>query len=83
MRAVAEKAKPEWVPALLGVLLAGFLLLAGLPDDRAGVRVAGVSLLWWYAGLAAPVMAVMIAVLGARSPRARSEPAAAPPPAAR
>jgi hypothetical protein len=80
MRAVAEKAKPERVPALLGIVLAGFLLLAGLPDDRAGVRIAGVSVAWWYAGLLAPGVAAIIAVLGAPSSRVRSEPAAGPPP---
>jgi hypothetical protein len=83
MRVVAKKAKPERVPALLVALLAGFLVLAGLPDDRAGTRVAGVSLLWWYAGLVAPVLAVVIAVLGARARREPSDRTAGPPPPAR
>jgi hypothetical protein len=71
MRAVAKKAKPERPPAplLLLLLLAGFLVLAAIPDDRASVRVAGMSVLWWYGGLVAPVLAVVIATLGARTPR--------------
>jgi hypothetical protein len=47
---------------LLGSLLAGFLLLGALPNQVAGVRVAGLSLLWWYGGVLAPVMAVLVAI---------------------
>lgn len=63
MRAVAPKTKPEWAPALLLVLLAGFLALAAAPDDRASTRVAGMSLLWWYGGVVGPVLAAAVAVL--------------------
>jgi hypothetical protein len=73
MRAVGKKAKPERAPALLLLLLAGFLVLAWIPDDRASVRVAGMSLLWWYGGLVAPALAVLVAILTARSPRAQSD----------
>ena len=47
---------------LLGFLLAGFLLLGALPNQVAGIRVAGLSLLWWYGGVLVPVMAVLIAM---------------------
>jgi hypothetical protein len=47
---------------LLTLLLAGFLLLGALPNQVASIRVAGLSLLWWYGGLLAPVMAVLVAI---------------------
>jgi hypothetical protein len=47
---------------LLALLLAGFLLLGALPNRVAGIRVAGLSLLWWYGGVLAPVIAVMVAI---------------------
>jgi hypothetical protein len=28
----------------------------------AGIRVAGLSLLWWYGGVLAPVIAVLVAI---------------------
>ena len=48
------------IVALL-VLLAGAPLLALAPAVPGAVRVAGVSLLWWYAALVAPVLATGIA----------------------
>jgi hypothetical protein len=48
--------------ALLLVLLAGALLLALAPAAPGSVRVAGVSLLWWYVGAAAPLAATAIAI---------------------
>lgn len=47
---------------LLALLLAGFLLLGALPNQVASIRVAGLSLLWWYGGVLAPVLAVLVAV---------------------
>ena len=47
---------------LLALLLAGFLVLAALPNQVAAIRVAGLSLLWWYGGVLAPVMAVLGAI---------------------
>ena len=47
---------------LLLLLLAGFFLLGALPNQAAGIRVAGLSLLWWYGGLLAPVLAVLVAI---------------------
>lgn len=49
------------IVALL-VLLAGAPLLALTPAAPGAVRVAGVSLLWWYAALVAPVLATGIAI---------------------
>lgn len=46
----------------LAGLLAGFLLLARLPLDPTAVRVGGVSLLWWYGGVAAPVLGWAVAI---------------------
>jgi hypothetical protein len=46
----------------LVLLLAGFLLLDTLPGQAGGVRVAGLSLLWWYGGVLAPVTAALVAL---------------------
>jgi hypothetical protein len=46
--------------ALLLVLLAGAVLLALAPAAPGAVRVAGVSLLWWYVGIVAPLAATAI-----------------------
>lgn len=47
---------------LLSLLLAGFLLLDALPNQVASIRVAGLSVLWWYGGVLAPVAAVLIVI---------------------
>jgi hypothetical protein len=47
---------------LLALLLAGFLLFGALPTQAAAIRVAGLSLLWWYGGVLAPVMGVLVAI---------------------
>jgi hypothetical protein len=60
--------------ALLVLLLAGFLLLGALPNQVASIRVAGLSLLWWYGGVLAPGLAVLVAI------RCLGEPVPAPPP---
>jgi len=49
--------------AALLVLLAVAPLLALAPAAPGAVRVAGVSLLWWYAALAAPLAATGLAVV--------------------
>ncbi|MGH7383800.1 MAG: hypothetical protein ACREKG_01380 [Candidatus Rokuibacteriota bacterium] len=54
---------------LLAFLLVGFLLLGALPNQVADVRVAGLSLLWWYGGVLAPVIAVLVAIRGLAEPR--------------
>jgi len=48
--------------AALLVLLAGAPLLALAPAAPGAVRVAGVSLLWWYAGVVGPLLATSIAI---------------------
>jgi hypothetical protein len=48
---------------LLVVLLAGFPLIALLPSEAGNVRVAGLSLLWWYGAVAAPALAWLVAVV--------------------
>lgn len=52
--------------ALLLILVAVAALLAVLPGAPDAVRLAGVSLAWWYAGLVAPVLAVAAAIAGRR-----------------
>ena len=49
--------------AALLVLLAVAPVLALAPAAPGAVRVAGVSVLWWYAGLAAPLLATAVAIL--------------------
>jgi len=49
--------------SLLVLLLAAFPLLAMLPNDVAGIRVAGLSILWWYGGVLAPLAAAATATL--------------------
>jgi hypothetical protein len=48
--------------AALLVLLVGAPLLALAPGAPGAVRVAGVSLLWWYVGGIAPLLATAIAI---------------------
>jgi hypothetical protein len=43
------------------VLVAGGLALAVAPFDLGAIRLAGVSLLWWYVGLIAPAVAIALA----------------------
>jgi hypothetical protein len=50
------------ITALL-VLLVGAPVLAVAPAAPGAVRVAGVSLLWWYAGLVAPLLATALAII--------------------
>jgi hypothetical protein len=42
------------------LLLAGAGVLATLPRGAGAMRVGGLSLLWWYAGLVAPAAAVAV-----------------------
>ena len=58
---------------LLWLLLAGFLLLGALPNQTASIRLGGLTLLWWYGGVLAPVMGVLAAI------RWLADPLPAPP----
>jgi hypothetical protein len=46
----------------LTLLLVPPLLLALLPGAPGAVRLAGVSLTWWYTGVVGPVLAVAVAI---------------------
>jgi hypothetical protein len=48
--------------AVLFALLGGMLVLSVAPYEVGTIRLAGISLLWWYGGLAAPVAAVTVTV---------------------
>jgi hypothetical protein len=63
MRPVPGKSKRAALcVVLLLLLLAGLLFLALLPDGLGGTRIGGVSLLWWYGSVGAPVLAWIVAV---------------------
>ena len=57
---------------LLSILLAGFLVLGALPNQVASIRVGGLSLLWWYGGVIAPVTGVLAAFRWRAGVRTRS-----------
>jgi hypothetical protein len=57
----------------LVALLAGAPALAQSPFDLAALRVAGVSLQWWYAGFA-PLVAVLVATVALRRSRSPDPP---------
>jgi hypothetical protein len=48
---------------LLLALVAAPPVVALLPYDVGAVRLAGLSLEWWYAGAVAPILAVVIAAI--------------------
>ena len=50
---------------VLVLILAVPPLAAVLPGSPASVRVAGVTLLWWYAACVGPLAAVAVSVLSA------------------
>ena len=60
--------------AVLFLLLGGVLLLTVAPFEIGTIRLAGVSLLWWYGVLAVPVAAgtVTVAALARREAHRRS-----------
>jgi len=47
---------------LLLLVLVAFPVIVVLPNQVAVIRLAGLSLLWWYGGVIAPVLAWFIAV---------------------
>ena len=57
---------------LLSILLAGFLLLSALPNQTASIRFGGLSVLWWYGGVLAPVIGVLVAIRWLAEPQPAS-----------
>ena len=57
--------------AVLFLLLGGVLLLTVAPFEIGTIRLAGVSLLWWYAVVAVPIAAgaITVAALARRAVR--------------
>jgi hypothetical protein len=66
MRPVTNRAKAA---LLLLLLLVVFPVVAALPNQVAAIRLAGLSLLWWYGGVTAPVLAWLVAVVWLPEPR--------------
>ena len=62
-------AAPRWVgvAGLLG-LLAGAIVLMAAPGNPGALRLSGVSLLWWYTAVVAPLGAVLLIGLVQRVP---------------
>jgi hypothetical protein len=50
-------------PALLLLLLVAYPLIGALPSEAGSIRVAGLSVLWWYGAVVAPVLAWLTAVV--------------------
>jgi hypothetical protein len=66
----AQVTKPGVLVLL--ALLAASPLVALLWHDTGSIRLLGLSLEWWYCGVVAPVVAVLIAVVA--TPRPASSP---------
>jgi hypothetical protein len=60
---------------LLLLVLVAFPALAIWPHQIATIRLSGLSVLWWYGGIVAPVLAGLIAIawLPDRPPPPRAE----------
>lgn len=59
---------------LLLLVLVAFPVISVLPHQVAAIRLAGLSLLWWYGGLIAPVLAGLIAIAWAPAPAPPARP---------
>jgi hypothetical protein len=81
---VSTEAAHNFAIAVLFLLLGGVLLLTVAPFEIGTIRLAGVSLLWWYGVVAVPVAAaaVTIAALARRetTPSASEAPPGLPAP---
>ena len=51
------------LPVLLLLLLAAYPLIGALPSEAGSIRVAGLSVLWWYGAVVAPALAWLAAVV--------------------
>jgi hypothetical protein len=58
---VARRKRPGIVVLLVLLLVAPLLALA--PAAPGAVRVAGVSVLWWYAGVIAPLLCTALTLV--------------------
>ena len=58
--------------AVLFFLLGGVVMLTVAPFEIGTIRLAGVSLLWWYGALAVPVAATAITIAALARPASRS-----------
>ena len=59
---------------LLLAVLATFPVIAALPHQSGAIRLAGLSLLWWYGGVIGPMLAAVIAVAWLPAPPSASRP---------
>jgi hypothetical protein len=71
MRAVTTRASAA---LLLLLLLVSAPLVDALPNQVGAIRLAGLSLLWWYEGVAVPILAALVAVAWLPDPAPRSRP---------
>src|SRR5215510_9698939 len=62
-------AAPRWVgvTGLLG-LLSGAIVLIAAPGNPGALRLSGMSLLWWYTAVVAPLAAILLVVAVQRAP---------------
>jgi hypothetical protein len=60
---VSTEAPHNVAIAVLFLLLGGVLLLTVAPFEIGTIRLAGVSLLWWYAVVAVPVAGGIVTVV--------------------
>jgi hypothetical protein len=65
--------------AFLLALLAGAPLLAALPGDPGAIRLAGLSLAWWYAAVVAPLAGLGVTLLVLMRRRSDRVPTRRPP----
>lgn len=66
--------------AMVFVLLGGVTLLTMAPFELGTIRLAGVSLLWWYGVVVVPAVAVVTTVIALLRGHATSSAAPAPAP---
>ena len=57
------RASQHFAIAVMFLLLAGGILLTVAPYEVGTIRLAGVSLLWWYGVVATPVVTVAVATV--------------------
>ena len=82
---VSTRTPHGWAVMMVFVLLGGVTVLTMAPFELGTIRLAGVSLLWWYGVVVVPVVAVGTAALALVRGQARAStddpPASSPAPA--